>query len=460
MKRITSLIASILCLISCNNVIDDFDNGKGGNGEGVQFALNIPGPAVLTYSAATESECWIDEIWVLVFQNATTTGALLHDTLINGTDIDNFYKGKATQLLPQLPYKASELDGKTLVFIANSGHTTLPSLTTYGDVNGKFTLPSKYFVEGDHLPMYGEIQNWSSSDPNYSCKMIRAVAKIQVKFSDRIIAEDFSTGNFMGATKHKFCLYNYALSGFIQPGSNVGIPPMASNYTTDISLFNSSGAVPPLSVYMYEYPTSTRDISGNEIRPEDFNKARQFLMLYDISSTMGHGYWRLDFYDALTKEFIDIKRNCHYIFTIDKIYSEPYAPAPGGSFPDEALNNPGSNIEYTLKASDGASHVTSNGQYAIETNVDTVYVPVGVASSVTIIARYLLPTGIALAPGTTNIVGNSLPAGMSWSSSPPPPLTASYQDYTVNISGSYTGPGAAISFGLGNIYHYVSIKTK
>jgi hypothetical protein len=440
-------------------VIDGFDDRGDGMQEGVQFTLIMPEPTVFTYSTATESECSINELWVLVFENATQTGALRHDTIISS--IDDFYKGKARQLLPQLPYKADELNGKTIVFIANSGYTKAspPSnykTMTYGEINSKFatTLLMKFFRDNDHLPMYGELKDWSSTNPNYSCEMIRSVAKIQMKFSDRLMDEQPAT-----LSHPRYTLHNFPESGYIKPSDTTSwIPTSTATFTgSQFALLNKLHPTLGTTAFIHEYAASTRTVMGTEIDPTKFNKDRPFLLLRDGPDDKyenSTSFWRLDFYDVLAKEFIDIKRNCHYIFTIDKINSAGYPNM------NAAEINPGSNIEYTIKVSDGASHVTSNGQYAVETNADTVYV---VADTATVIARYCLPAEMPPFGAETlrevllvNVNDVSQASYISWKTYPG--LSTSNQKYVAKIDNYSSFSGARMLFKVGNIYHYVYIK--
>jgi hypothetical protein len=72
-------------------------------------------------------------------------------------------------------------------------------------------------------------------------------------------------------------------------------------------------------------------------------------------------FYRLDFYDSKDSSYFDLKRNHHYLFTINKIRSEGYPTVA------QAREYPGSNIEYTIRDEENVvnQRIISNGQYAI-----------------------------------------------------------------------------------------------
>lgn len=67
-------------------------------------------------------------------------------------------------------------------------------------------------------------------------------------------------------------------------------------------------------------------------------------------------YYRLDFWDKETGKYLDIVRNHAYRFNITKLKSKGYTSA------QEAIQNPGSNIEYTITVSEnGRKSSTQTG---------------------------------------------------------------------------------------------------
>jgi hypothetical protein len=150
-----------------------------------------------------------------------------------------------------------------------------------------------------------------------------------------------------------------------------------------------------MAIYVSEYPNSKKDCTGATISPADtFNTNRLFLLMVDRvyqgkPNAVGGkiGMWRLDFYDATTKTYLDIKRNHTYTFTINKIRSMPYYDYFKSTDNIENIlttatynteyqvwNNPGSNIEYAISIEeDWANVIYSNGQYALSiSSTDTI----------------------------------------------------------------------------------------
>jgi hypothetical protein len=448
MKRITFLlIASILFLTSCNNSIDDLNQGGRTypNAEDVRITLNMPGVTVQTYSSATESECHIDNLWVLEFNSSGSL--VVYDTLLSGSNILN--NGKSTQLLPQLSF--TKTDGNKIVLIANSGVTSLPAGFAYTNINTENpfkTFNAKaYYKGGDDIPMYGEM-TWPAS---YSCEMIRAVAKIQVGFGNGV--PDLPGYIVNNPNDLKYKVYNYTPEGFVKPEISIEqAATLSQNSTTEdfYMLQNSSASANELSAYVYETPNSIKGVDGTTANNnKQFLAKRQFLLL-NIREGVTDRYWRIDFYDRIAKEFLDIRRNHHYIFTINKISSNGYTTMK------EAFDNPGSNIEYEVAVRDGASHITSNGQYAVVTSVDTAYVTVSEINTTIARARFQLPIEMTtLVTGTTNSVSAS---GTGLTLNTPFLLTSTDVDVKVSTASGFTG--GKIIFQLGNITHELVVKTK
>ncbi|MDR2234102.1 MAG: hypothetical protein LBE56_13400 [Tannerella sp.] len=449
MKRITFLIASVLLLMACNNEIDTDLNLP--EIPDSQITLKLPDAQVFTYSTATVSECTIDEIWVLEFNGNTLDTAVL----INGANIA--YNGQATQMLPQLPFEVE--NGHKIILIANSGRTTFPAGIDTTTINTFFPLSASspnvrdYYLEGEHLPMYGKIDSWPGTTA-YSCEMIRAVAKIQVR-----LGETFTdlTGSNVWPNGVYYNFWNHAVEGQIQPSATVtGIPSSSVHLIPEhlrLLQFDANTSDPKM-VYVYEYNSSMRDNLGNSVSPTVFDVERPYLLFTD-----GTVYWRLDFYDAYAtsptyKQFVDVKRSSHYIFTINRVSS------PGYNLDFEAINNPGSNIEYTVEVKDGSSHITSNGQYAIVSSVDSAYVAAG-ASGVTIATvRYQLPAEMTgLGAGTVNTMNtDATPSGSMTVTSPSPTATLTATDAPIIVTTTSTFTEGTITFQLGNITHKIGVK--
>jgi hypothetical protein len=442
MKRITILLLSILSFTACTNdalnVVPDDEPQK----EAQQLKLFMPdADEVNVYSTATVSECYIDKLWVLVF-NGTT---LRYDTLFNGISLIN--NGQATQLVPQL--KDTIRMNERVVCIANSGITTLPTGLLYSNVNEKFPLTKSYYKGGDPLPMYGEAI-WGSS---YTVTLTRAVAKIQVRMGPNV--SDI-TGNFTDSTV-TWKPYNYAVAGYVQPPTTFqGIQGSANVRTAEyFNLMQKPNATEQqTNAYIYEYPSQTREInSPTDVDKKTWKPNRVAILLKKTpAATPGDSsFYRLDFFNDTI--YLNTYRNNHYIFTITKIRSEGYTGTNGST---HALALPGSNIEYTVNVDDGMNFVTSNGQYAIVSSVDTAYITADPGSKDIGSIRYINQTGIAFPSGITNTIAFTGITGVSLSSSTS--LTPSNQPITLGKTGSTTGTGY-ITCTLGNIKHVIVVKT-
>lgn len=123
--------------------------------------------------------------------------------------------------------------------------------------------------------------------------------------------------------------------------------------------------------------------TGGEYNGVRCRRTCVFLRLRDFDAKSRDNYYRLDFSRQLrstgldqgaSNEFLDIRRNTHYVFLITKIKSRGYRTQ------EEALANPGSNIEYTVTVEDGEwESISSNGQYAVKTDRDSCFLMQNVA---------------------------------------------------------------------------------
>jgi hypothetical protein len=304
-----------------------------------------------------------------------------------------------------------------------------------------------YYYGGEHLPMYGEMVNWQDT---YSCSMIRTVAKIQIQMDAE--ADDV-TGNF-NPENVTYKIHNEALGGYIQRQVTLqGIPQSGPASTAeDYCLLQKANATEKeKTVYLYEYPSSNTTGLGVSVADNVFSASRQYIIL---AKEVGADttYYRLDFYDPLTKKFFDTRRNYHYIFTIHRIKSEGYA------IKEEAGSNPGSNIEYTVEVRDGSSHVTSNGQYAIVTSVDSTHVKADTTNAAVATARYQLPAEMTSpAPGTTNTI-TLIDITPTSSITLDSPTVLTDIDAPIRVTTTPVFTSARVKLTFGNIVHYVVIQ--
>ncbi|MDR1222554.1 MAG: hypothetical protein LBL07_06705 [Tannerella sp.] len=351
---------------------------------------------VQLYSTATESENYMKDCFVIIFNGS---GVYKSGEKIDVAKITR--NGSATVLLPQLVNEAGL--GDIVHVICNTGLTALPGgITVESDLDDRFKPEKDYYFSGESLPMSGHNTVGSSS---MVVTLTRAVAKVQIELDG-----DFNIGgegsvpwwndymkNF-DESRCGFIVGNYAGRSRIIPplsGLSGNVSGRTAFYGTTaenrfIRFVQHAGSADSMTVYVSEYQNSIADCEGNTLPEDQFDDRRQFLLMIDRvsqgNSLLGDGMnanaWRLDFYDAATKKYLDIRRNYHYRFIVKKIRSAPYAyPLPSGPSgiedaflgDQEVWHNPGSNIEYKVAVKeDWANSNYSNGQYALSIDRDTI----------------------------------------------------------------------------------------
>ena len=470
MKRVAFFLVCIYCLSACNN-----ENMQGPeittNEMKPQIALVMPdAETVNLYSTATASENTIDTIWVLAFNSS---GDKQWVEKIPGSQITR--NGYASQLLPQLNNEPQL--GWTIVCIANVDPNPDTTTVTLTNINTNFRLWIKGYYKGEEsLPMYGSFI-WQPST-GYTCEMTRAVAKIQIQMGTAVSIAD-SIGNF-SAENVSYRIYNGLGAGTIQQptsGVNSGRFQFSSS-GTDLRYFLQKENVTEqdISTYIFGFPSSTHYVTNDPLEPftssnpdMTFEAERLHIILEKDNGSNPTTYYRLDFYNPVTKKFLDIERNHHYLFTINIVRSEGYRTI------EEALLNPASNIEYTIEIGDDATRMASNGQYAIVTTggLDTVVFNLSAydAPETVVNARFQLPAQMAsLAPGTYNSIElqSIAPYSNAYYDLSPSVLTNVNTPITVKVRPApaskpldvvtFDDATGVLIFRLGNIKHQVYFK--
>ena len=470
MKRVAFFIVCIFCLSACNNEV--MEGPKIPTDEmNPRIELIMPDAEIVNlYSTATFNENFIDSVWVIAFNSSGQKQwvELIPDSLITRN-------GYASQLLPQLAHEPQ--NGMTIVCIANVNATSVDTAGgawPISDINTRFKLDEQGFYEGKHLPMYGDF-TWQLSS-GYTCKMMRAVAKVQVQMGTSV---SDVTGNF-SAENVTYKIHGGLGQGTIQtpPPGVVGSGVYRFTNTPVRYLLQDTVHATELNTnsYIYEFPSSNHYANGTGIGGTDapvliggtkpdttFHVDRQHIILEKDNSPQATTYYRLDFYNPVTKQFLDTKRNFHYLFTINKVRSEGYLSL------QQAQNNPGSNIEYDIFIEDGANRITSNGQYGIVTTgeMDTVvFKGIADGGNYTIVsARMQLPSQMASLDATTRnnitveaITGTDPTAfyDLAPLALPNPVVPLTNTPITVKIkTGTPNGTKGVLTFHLGNITHRV-----
>jgi hypothetical protein len=273
-----------------------------------------------------------------------------------------------------------------------------------------------------------------------------------------------SLGIFSAETvTYKF--HNGPKGGYIQPSTTIqGIPQTGDVTSIEYYLLlqNPAATEKNSNIYMYEFPSSNTTGLGASVDDSVFHRSRQFITLHKANAPNDTTYYRLDFYNPITKKFLDTKRNHHYLFTINKVRSEGYRTL------SQAENNPGSNIEYTILINDGSTNVISNGQYAIVTNeglTDTLErFTYGNTTAHVVKARYQFPPemGGVIVPGTRNTIEvQTVTPGADADAFTVSPifLSPTLTDIDVTIKPTIlTAVSGVLIFRLGNITHRVYFK--
>lgn len=355
---------------------DTVSPAASGNG---RLTLLLPDvQQVAVTRAATEAECRISNLYVLVYRS----GALVYKQTAAAAAVTG--NGTA-QPSVELLYKLQP--GDRVCAVANyplSVGTALEGLATGSAESGLSPLlvydnpvyNAAWPATGPQ-PMYGSVV-WSAG--SNVCPMVRSLAKVTV--------ETGSSGLFAGKT------VKYTLAGAPRKTSmevrydteaGVYVVPGAAGFggawSTDV---DTDGMTVLTAVnYCAPYPLAT-SAGGAEVDDDTFDKRRTAVIL-SLTASGSEEYYRLDFSRQLSStsvagdasnEYMDIRPNTHYIFRIESVNSSGYGSAA------EAWANPGSNIEYTVTISgDGWKSSTSNGQYMVKTDRDTVLVVAGVSAA-------------------------------------------------------------------------------
>ena len=440
MRRIAFFLMSIYCFTACNNELTDIPAGPEDDNN-LPIELILPdAEKVNVYSTATTSENTIDTLWVIIFKGNDRKWV----EKIEGSKIVR--NGNASQLLPQLKHKPN--DGDSIFCIANVDPNPDTTSVTPATINNCFKLDENgYYFGTERLPMYGAFR-WSDMGGSI-CVMRRAVAKIQVQMGTSV--SDVTT-NFT-AENVTYTLYNGAYRGYIKPTTPLsGIASAALVYSRErYHLLQYSGVTEKNSnIYLYEYHSATNALN-QPVSDTQFNADRQHILLHKDNGGGDTTHYRLDFYDKITKKFLDTKRNHHYIFTIDKVRSEGYKSRA------EAQDNPASNIEYTIVVGDNSKDVVSNGQYAIVLSMDTVIFKDPAAQYWEIgTVKYLLPPEM-LSSWTTTTNSISIQTLSSTTGDPvliyPTTITSVNQMIFIETSPMTLTATAIVTFQLGNIIY-------
>ena len=353
-------------------------------GDGISLNLAIGDmrdEEIATRSAVSNSECKIRNLSVLLFDKST--GKYKESEEI---DIRTQLSGANGDKLRTLTMNLLPTEGDKIVVVANyerKGSLT-ENTSTVADINSVYTgsFNSVFFPFDDGLPMSGEVI-YSGND--VTCRLYQSCAKVQVRLADGLTLD----GKAITIDNTDFGTANYLMANSVLVyGQPTG--PIALNEGVEESDFSIRRPINTIDNttwqkeevmnrdYMAEYPNATyarhKTVDNSEF---DADRACLFLRILNLDGDNRNEYYRLDFSRQLrstgldqsaANEYLDIRRGTHYVFLITKIKSRGYRTE------EEALANPGTNIEYTVTIEGNEwESVSSNGQYAVKTDCDSCF---------------------------------------------------------------------------------------
>lgn len=362
----------ILCTINIPLLVgcsDDNEMGIINPSQKNIIRLSIPdAELVQVRSVANESECKISGIQVFVYNDSHTSSPVYYQ---EGTTDSSFLFGNGTAsptvtLKEYVPadkeriYVVCNLTNRSSVsgtadFLIDEtvSEEQLRNYASQGLIRGFSNLKD----EEQTFPMYGWME-WNENATSNACLLTRCLAKITVD-----AAADLFTGK---QVYWEWKNLNY--SDFVLDSEYRGIYQGAINDAGTSGKYDLLSATTPVdgaiglvtAYYPLEYKHSVYAL-GDVVDEKKFSQDRSMLLL-TVQNPDGSNkeYYRLDFWDKETGKYLDIVRNHAYRFNITKLKSKGYTSA------QEAIQNPGSNIEYTITVSEKwAQKFNSNRQYLV-----------------------------------------------------------------------------------------------
>lgn len=339
--------------------------------------LSIPdAELVQVRSIATERECIIEDIQVFVYNDTHTAAPMYYQEgkrnelsflFGNGTASPTItlkdyvpHNGDRIYVVCNLTNNASVSGEGDFLLETTISETQLRSYNSQGKIEGFSGLQGKERT----FPMYGWVE-WNEKATSNVCLLTRCLAKVTV---------DAGADLFSGKQVYwEWRNLNY--SDFVLDSEYQGIYQGAINDVGISGKYDLVSATTPVdetvglvtTYYPLEYKHSVYAL-GNEVDEKTFSKDRAMLLL-TVQNPDGSNreYYRLDIWDKETGKYLDIVRNHSYRFNIAKVKSRGYASE------QEAYQNPGSNIEYTITVTDQWSQgFVSNGQYLVKTDREKI----------------------------------------------------------------------------------------
>ena len=360
MKYYTIALLSVLFLLG-GCISEEIVPNSGENT--ITVTIGVPATATTRAIVHEVDDLVIDRIDVLIFNAGGAYLGRVSPTFINGTGANRYF----TVRVPQ-----GNID---LVILANSRDridAIAPSLvvgtTTRAAANALLTesLPAGNIWNAQpgspgyrHIPMWGEILNINAATtPTVSGELIRALAKINVRFLNQTVSDRLQiTG---------VSLFNFHTTGNLAaPGFPTQNPTNISNKQTGFT----NGVTFPASVivnnqiideiFLFEVAPP-----ANPSNPTPADRVASTALIirgYFDGSTIP-SYYRIDLRSD-AGVFLGVTRNHHYEIIINSV-TGPGANTAAIAYDSEAIN-----ITATVRAWDlGASMEVHYGQYLMRTN--------------------------------------------------------------------------------------------
>lgn len=374
-------ILGILILSSC---VDDNETGTINSSPANVIQLSIPdAELVQVRSVATGKECMISNLQVLIYNDAHTAAPVYYQEGKSTQLSFLFGNGTASPTITLTDYIPQ--NGDRVYVLCNMTDRTSINETTSEDQlknyssQGQMKGFSSSQKEERTIPMYGWIE-WNEAATSNVCLLTRCLAKIVVNanleqlFPDKKVYWEWKNLNFSDF------ILDSDNQGDIYKGNinENGISEKHDLLSAITPIDESKGLV--TSYYPLEYKHSIYAL-GKEVDKNKFSVDRAMLLL-TVQNMDGSDkeYYRLDFWDKSTGAYWDILRNHSYNFNISKLKSKGYATTL------EAIQNPGSNIEYSVTVSDNWSQgFASNGQYLLKTDRESIELLRGIEDPVVMV---------------------------------------------------------------------------
>lgn len=364
----------ILCTINIPLLVGCSDNSETGTVDSFPknvIRLSIPdAELVQVRSGANESECKISGIQVFVYNDSHTSSPVYYQ---EGTTDLSFLFGNGTAsptvtLKEYVPadkeriYVVCNLTNRSSVsgtadFLIDEtvSEEQLRNYASQGLIRGFSNLKDEEQI----FPMYGWME-WNENVTSNVCLLTRCLAKITVDATADLFSGKQVYWEWKNLNYSDFVLDSEHQGGIYQGNINEeGISKKHDLLSATVPLDEAKGLV--TSYYPLEYKHSVYAL-GNVLDEKKFSQDRSMLLL-TVQNPDGSNkeYYRLDFWNKETGKYLDIVRNHAYRFNITKLKSKGYTSA------QEAIQNPGSNIEYTITVSDKWTQgFNSNGQYLVK----------------------------------------------------------------------------------------------